>query len=125
MFASLHIAKTACKLGQLHGRLLDMADNICTFVLCMKSKARAEKRSEVETGLDELSRRCAALSADAGLARVWPISDNGLARSSMFESWWIQRLDLGCQEAVSSRAKHPADAADLLSSRSMPRDCCD
>jgi hypothetical protein len=34
----------------------------------MKSKARAEKRSEVETGLDGLGRRCAALSADAGLA---------------------------------------------------------
>jgi hypothetical protein len=51
-----------------HGRLLDMACIICTFVLCMKSKARAEKRSEVETGLDGLGRRCAALSADAGLA---------------------------------------------------------
>jgi hypothetical protein len=85
---------------------------------------RAEKRGEVETGLGNLGRRKAGLSAVAGLAGVWPISDNGLARSGMFESWWIQRLDLACQEAVSSRAKHAADAADLLPSRSSAHDCC-
>jgi hypothetical protein len=66
-------------------RVPDMSGRICTFVLCLNSKARAEKRSEVETGLDSFRRRCAGLGADAGLAGVWPISDNGLARSGMFD----------------------------------------
>jgi len=114
------------RLHRVHqGRPLDVRGSICTFVLYWRSSTKPLKRSEVETGLDGFSRRWTALNAVAGVAGALQISDNGVARSGMFETLWIQRLDQACQEAVSSRANMAAGAADLLPSRSMARDCCD
>ena len=43
--------------GGSQGRLPDMSGSIRTFVVCLNSKAQAEKRSEVETGLESFRRR--------------------------------------------------------------------